>query len=154
MRGKPATRYIAQYVHRVGAGLGLGVLALHVGTILADSFAHVGVTGALIPFTSGYRATAVALGTLAAYLFVTVAVLGFARGRMAASAGATRVWRGVHTLAYLGWAAAVVHGFTAGTDSGVGWVRFVYLASIAAVAGAFAGRLTHVRLFRVQGVLK
>jgi sulfoxide reductase heme-binding subunit YedZ len=154
MRGRPATRYVVQYVHRVGAGLGLGVLALHVGTILADSVAHVGVTGALIPFTSSYRATAVALGTIAAYTFVGVAVLGLARGRMAGSRRGARTWRAVHALAYAGWAAAVVHGFTAGTDSSLGWVRLIYVASIAAVVGSLAARLPQLRVTRVQGVLQ
>ena len=154
LRGPAGRRYVVQYVHRVCAGVGLGVLVLHVGTVLADSYAHVGVSGALVPFTAGYRATAVALGTIAAYLFLAVAVLGFARGRMAGSVRATRAWRGVHSLAYAGWAAALVHGFAAGTDSAVGWVRAIYVGCIAAVIGALAARLTQLSLVRTQGVLK
>jgi predicted ferric reductase len=154
VRGRAASRYVAQYTHRVCAGLGLGVLGLHVATILADSYAHVGVSGALVPFTSGYRATAVGLGTIAAYLFAAVAVLGLARGRMAASPAGARSWRAVHALAYAGWAAAIVHGFTAGTDSGLGWVRALYLACITAVAGALAARLTRLNAVRMQGALR
>jgi methionine sulfoxide reductase heme-binding subunit len=154
-RGPAARRYVAQYVHRVCAGLGLGVLVLHVGTVVADSYANVGVSGALVPFTAGYRATAVALGTIAAYLFVGVAVLGAARGRMAASERAAKSWRGLHSLAYAGWAAALVHGFTAGTDSAVGWVRAIYVACVAAVIGALAIRLSQqLNPVRTQGVLK
>jgi DMSO/TMAO reductase YedYZ heme-binding membrane subunit len=154
MRGKASLRYVAQYVHRVCAGFGIGVLALHVATIIADSYAHVGVSGALVPFTSGYRATAIGLGTIALYVFLAVAVLGFARGRMAASERGARRWRGVHALSYAAWGIAVVHGFTAGTDSSIGWVRLVYAGCVAAVAGALASRLTHLRLVRVQGALK
>jgi predicted ferric reductase len=159
----PARRYLVQYVHRAAAGLGLTVLALHVGTILADSYAHVGWTGALIPFTSGYRPTAVALGTLAAYTFVGVAVLGLARGRMAASPRGARIWRGVHGLAYLGWVSAILHGFTSGTDSSVGWVRLLYAACIAAVLGSVAVRLVQLKRpvptdrfagRRIQGALR
>src|SRR6202012_2144991 len=109
-----AGRVIVQYLHRVTATLGIGLLALHIGTILADSYAHVGVTGAIVPFTSSYRATWVGLGTLAAYCLVLVSALGFARGRLAGSARATAVWRGLHCAAYGGWALAVVHGFTSG----------------------------------------
>lgn len=138
---KPARRYLVQYLHRAFAGLGLGVLALHIGTILADSYAHVGVTGALIPFTSGYRATAVALGTLAAYAVVGVSALGLARGRMANSPRAARAWRRLHGLAYLGWGSAMLHGFTAGTDSSVGWVRQLYTLCFVAVLGSVAVRL-------------
>jgi sulfoxide reductase heme-binding subunit YedZ len=154
LRGPAARRYVAQYVHRVAAGLGLGVLVLHVGTVIADSYAHVNVSGALVPFTAGYKATAVALGTIGAYLLLAVAVLGFARGRMAGSVQAVKAWRGVHALAYAGWAVALVHGFAAGTDSAIGWVRAIYVACIAAVVGALAARLTQLSPMRAQGALK
>ena len=154
MRGRAHRRYVVQYLHRVFAGLGLTVLLLHIGTAIADSFAHVGWSGALIPFTSGYRPTAIALGTLAAYTFIAVAVLGLARGRMAASARGARIWRSLHGLAYVGWGTAVLHGFTAGTDASVGWVRLIYVGSVAAVLGSLATRLTHVRVTRVQGALR
>jgi hypothetical protein len=139
--GNPRRRYLVQYLHRACAGLGLTVLVLHISTILADSYAHVGLTGALIPFTSNYRPTAVALGSLAAYTFLGVAVLGLARGRMAASPRAARIWRTLHALAYLGWASAMLHGFTAGSDSSLAWVRLMYGASLVAVLGSVAVRL-------------
>ena len=50
-RGTAANRVVVQYVHRVTASLGLGVLVLHITTILADSYAHVGWRGAIVPFT-------------------------------------------------------------------------------------------------------
>lgn len=153
-RGRPDTRYLLQYVHRACAGLGVTALALHVGTILADSFAHVGWRGALIPFTSGYRPTAVALGSLAAYTFLAVAVLGLARGRLAARPLAARSWRAVHALAYAGWGTAMLHGFTAGTDADVPWVRLIFFLCLVAVAGSLAARLNHLRFARVQGALR
>jgi sulfoxide reductase heme-binding subunit YedZ len=138
----PSTRLVVQYVHRAGASLGLGVLLLHVLTIVADSYANVGVTGAIVPFTSGYRATWVGLGTIAGYLFLAVAALGFARGRMAASERGAAVWRQLHSLAYGGWAVAIVHGFLSGTDSSVTWVRALYVVCLLAGLGAIAGRLS------------
>jgi multisubunit Na+/H+ antiporter MnhB subunit len=137
---RPERRYIMQYLHRAFAGLGLAALALHLGAILADSYAHVGWLGALVPFTSAYRPTAVAFGTLAVLTFIGVSVLGLARGRMASTPRGARIWRGLHGLAYLGWASAMMHGFTAGTDSSVGWVRQLYLGCFAAVAGSIAVR--------------
>jgi predicted ferric reductase len=143
--GRAGTRYVIQYVHRAAAGLGLAVLALHVGTILADSYAKVGWRGALIPFTAGYRPTWVALGSLAAYTFVGVAVLGLARGRMAGSPLGARVWRSLHGLAYVGWASAMLHGFNSGTDRSVGWVRLLYLACLVAVLSSVVVRVAQVR---------
>ncbi len=134
-------RYVAQYVHRAAAGLGLTVLVLHITTILIDSYAHVGLVGAFIPFTSGYRPTTVALGTLAGYTFIAVAVLGLARGRMAASPRGAKVWRGLHGLGYVGWGTAILHGYTTGTDSHLGWVRLIYLGCLLAVVGSFTYRV-------------
>jgi sulfoxide reductase heme-binding subunit YedZ len=132
---------VTQYVHRVLAVAGIGVLALHVGTILADAYAHVGVTGAVVPFTSGYRATWVGLGTLAGYLLLLTAATGLARGRLATSARAVRSWRVVHGLGYAAWALALYHGYRSGTDSSTGWVRWTYVACTGAGFGALAWRL-------------
>lgn len=147
-------RYLVQYLHRVTAGLGITVLVLHIATILADSYAKVGWRGALIPFTSGYRPTWVALGSLAAYTFLFVAVLGLARGRMAASPRGARIWRGLHGLAYVGWAMAIAHGFTSGTDSGVLWVRALYLTCLVAVLASIAARLLRVRTAAAPGATR
>lgn len=141
----PARRYLVQYLHRAFAGLGLATLGLHIGAILADSFAKVGWVGALVPFASGYRATAVALGTLAVYTFVGVAVLGLARGRIATSPRGARIWRGLHGLAYVGWGLAMLHGFTAGTDRSVGWVGHLYQLCLITVLGSVAARLLQHR---------
>ena len=137
----PSLRLVVQYAHRAGASLGLGVLVLHVVTIVADTYAHVGVTGAIVPFTSGYRATWVGLGTIAAYTFLAVAALGFARVKIAGSERGAAVWRKVHGLAYGGWAIALVHGFMSGTDSSVTWVRGLYIVCLLAGCAAIVARL-------------
>jgi hypothetical protein len=137
---RPDTRVLVQYAHRVTASLGLAVLGLHLTMILADSFAHVGWMGALIPFTSGYRALWVGLGSIAAYTFLLVAVIGFARGRLTGSARATAAWRAVHGAGYGAWALAMLHGLRSGTDSGVAWVRWIYVACLVAVIGSVAAR--------------
>ena len=142
---RPGRRYLVQYLHRAFAGLGLAALVLHVVAILADSYANVGWMGALVPFASGYRTTAVALGTLAVYIFVAVSVLGLARGRLATSPRGARIWRRLHGLAYVGWGLAILHGFTAGTDSSVGWVRHLYQLCLIAVIGSIAARLLQHR---------
>jgi DMSO/TMAO reductase YedYZ heme-binding membrane subunit len=143
--GHAGRRFVVQYLHRACAGLGVVVIFLHVGTIIADTYADVGWSGALIPFTAGYRPTWVALGSLAAYTTLGVSVLGLARGRMAASPRGARAWRWLHGLAYLGWASAMLHGFTSGTDSSVGWVRALYVVALVAVVASVAVRIAQVR---------
>lgn len=139
--GTAGRRYVAQYVHRLTASLGLGALVLHVLTIIADSYAHVGVIGAVVPFTAGYRPAWVGLGTIAGYLVLLVAAFGFARGRLAAGRTWAAVWRNVHGLAYAAWALALVHGFMSGTDSSQPWARFVFLGCLAAVGASVATRV-------------
>lgn len=143
-RGTPNGRVVWHYVHRVTASLGLTALALHLITILADPFAHVGWRGALVPFVAGYRPTWVGLGTIAVYTFLLVAALGFARGRFAATPRGAIVWRRLHSLAYLGWFMAMWHGFLSGTDSDVTWVRALYVICGVGVLAALATRLTRV----------
>lgn len=141
-RGTAAQRVVASYVHRVTASLGLTALLVHIMAILADSFARVGWVGALVPFSSAYRPTWIGLGSLAAYTFLLVAAVGFARGRIAASAVGARVWRGLHGLAYVGWSLAMLHGLNSGTDARVGWVQALYIGCGVAVAGASIARAT------------
>lgn len=140
-RGTPATRVVLGYVHRVAAALGLGVLVLHILTVLADTYAHVTPSAVLIPFTAGYRAGWVGLGTLAMYAFVLASALGLARGRMAASSLGARAWRWLHGLAYVGWLTALLHGVKSGTDTAVPWVRLLYVGCGVAVAVAITARV-------------
>jgi sulfoxide reductase heme-binding subunit YedZ len=107
----------------------------------------------VVPLTSSYRPVAVALGTLAAYLFVLVALLGAARGRLAASPGATAAWRGLHASAYLAWGMGVLHGFLAGTDSGQTWVRTLDVLVIGLVLGALLARVVAPRSRRAGRVV-
>jgi len=140
-RGKSATRVVWSYVHRVTASLGLGALLVHVTSILADPWAHVGWAASIIPFTAGYRPTWIGVGTLAVYTFVAVAAVGVARARIAVSERGARAWRWLHGLAYAGWGLALLHGFNSGTDSGVSWVRELYIACAAGVAAAVSARV-------------
>jgi hypothetical protein len=141
-RGNAARRFVLQYVHRVAGVFGLAALVLHISMILADPWAKVSLTAALIPFTSQFRPTWVGLGTIAVYGFVGVTLIGLARGRMAASPALAKVWRSIHVLAYAGWGAAMLHGIRSGTDTSVPWVRGLYLACGAAVIGSIAMRAT------------
>jgi predicted ferric reductase len=140
-----SSRVIMQYLHRSAAVLGLSLLVVHISAVLLDNKAHVGVAGALVPFASSYRPGAVALGSITAYLLLLVSALGAARGRLAASDAATRAWRAIHALGYVAWLTAIWHGFTAGTDSSVGWVRLLYLGCLITVPMALLLRLSALR---------
>jgi sulfoxide reductase heme-binding subunit YedZ len=134
-------RILFQLVHRSAGVLTVGMLALHATLLVLDSFASVGLSGALVPFTAGYRGFALGLGTLAVYGFMVVAATGALRGRLAASDRATRVWRGVHLSAYVAWALAMAHGILAGTDTATSWALWLYIGCAALVTGSAATRV-------------
>jgi sulfoxide reductase heme-binding subunit YedZ len=136
----PDGRVVVQYVHRFLATTALAVLGLHLVTILADSYAHVGVVGAAVPFTSAYRSLWVGLGSIAAYTMLLAAGTGWLRRRLAQSQRVAQVWRVLHGSAYAGWAFAMLHGLRSGTDAHFAWVRWIYLACLAAVAASVAVR--------------
>lgn len=134
-------RIVAQLVHRSAAAVTLALLGLHAVLLVADHFVDVSMVGALVPFTAGYRAVALGLGSLALYAFLVVSATGALRGRLAASARAARAWRVVHLSAYAAWALAMAHGILAGTDTLRGWALAIYGVSAFVVASALAARL-------------
>ena len=93
-------RVIVQYLHRAAALSGITLLLIHIGALLLDSYAKVGVLGATMPFASGYRPAQVTLGLIAMYLLVAVAISGAMRSRFARSGKVIRAWRAIHLGSY------------------------------------------------------
>jgi len=129
-------RVLRQLAHRSAAVVTVAMLALHVILLVLDRYVDVGVPGALVPFTAGYRGVALGLGTLATYALLVVAVTGAARGRIAGSAVGTRGWRAVHLSAYVVWTLAMAHGLLAGSDTGTWWSWVLYAGCALSVVGA------------------
>ena len=64
-------RFLTAAFHRNLSLTAVVFLALHVVTAVTDPYAHLGLTVALVPFTSWYRTLWVGLGTIAARLGAT-----------------------------------------------------------------------------------
>jgi DMSO/TMAO reductase YedYZ heme-binding membrane subunit len=139
-----SVRVILQYLHRTAAVLGLGLIFVHVATLVLDAKSHVSLAGAIIPFAAVYRPNAVALGSIAMYLFLFVAALGLARGRMASSRLGASIWRALHLVAYPAWGIAIVHGLMAGTDRSQRWVVLMTMGCVLAVIFAAVVRALRV----------
>lgn len=135
------SRLLLQLAHRSAAVVTLALLGLHAVLLVLDSHVAISVPGALVPFTAGYRGTAVGLGTLAAYCLLVVALVGALRGRVTGSTRAVRWWRPVHALAYAVWPLSIAHGLSSGTDTRTWWALTLYAASAIAVLIALWGRL-------------
>ncbi|MGW2672011.1 hypothetical protein ACWC5F_28690 [Streptomyces sp. NPDC001272] len=130
-------RLLAQGVHRGLAVSGLGFLALHVWVKVAQG--HTTASGAFVPFADADRPLLIGLGTLAGYLFVSVAVSGAVRSVFAVK-NRSAWWRALHIGAYPAWAASLVHGLKAGRSADA-WVTASYALCLAAVAVVIGLRL-------------
>ncbi|MDF9811497.1 hypothetical protein M2266_000728 [Streptomyces sp. SPB162] len=130
-------RLLAQGVHRGMASGGLGFLALHIWVKVEQQETTAGA--AAVPFTDGPQPLMIGLGTLAGYLFLTVAVTGAVRSAFASGAR-SRWWRALHMSAYPAWGAALLHGLKAGRPAS-GWVTVSYALCLVGVAGVLAIRL-------------
>jgi methionine sulfoxide reductase heme-binding subunit len=93
--------------------LALALLLGHALILLADGYIRFDALDVLIPFVAPYRALAVGLGVIAAYLaFAVHASFGFRRLL------GTAWWRRLHFLSFASFVAAALHGIIAGSDSG------------------------------------
>lgn len=135
-------RLLAQGVHRGLAVSGLGFLALHVWVKVAR--AHTTASGAFVPFADADRPVLIGLGTLAGYLFVSVAVSGAVRSVFAVK-NRSVWWRALHIGAYPAWGSALVHGLKAGRAADA-WVTASYGLCLAGVAVVIGLRLRSRRL--------
>jgi DMSO/TMAO reductase YedYZ heme-binding membrane subunit len=120
---------VARRIHRDAGIVGLALVALHIASIVADSYVHFGALQVLVPFTSAWRPVPVALGVVATWSVAAVGLTTLLRPRLAPS-----TWRAVHFLSYLGYAAATVHLLGAGADAGVPALRALVVMSTAAIA--------------------
>lgn len=121
-------RFVVELVHRNVSLLVLVFLAIHVVTVVADSFAPIRWIDVVIPFVSAYRPFWLGLGAVAFDLLIALVVTSLLRHRI----GFT-IWRFVHWLAYACWPVAVLHGLGTGSDTRTGLVLAFTAACVVAV---------------------
>lgn len=130
-------RLLAQGVHRGLASSGLGFLALHIWVKVQRQETSAGA--AAVPFTDGRQPLLIGLGTLAGYLFLTVAVTGAVRSAFA-SGTRSRWWRALHMGAYPAWGASLLHGLKAGRPAST-WVTVSYVLCLLGIVVVLTVRL-------------
>ncbi|MEU9740599.1 hypothetical protein AB0E12_15590 [Micromonospora chersina] len=130
-------RVLLQSAHRATGVLGVAGLVFHVITKISTGRA--GPTDAVVPFLGG-RGLYVGLGTVAALLMVGVLWTGIVRVRFA-GVGPRWMWRALHSMAYVSWPFALLHGLNAGRTAKT-WVVLSYLACVLLVVVALLVRLS------------
>jgi predicted ferric reductase len=123
-------------IHKFASILGLSFLGLHMGALLPDQWTHFRVIDLLVPGVSYWRPEAVAFGVIAMYGSVIGTATFYVRRLLG-----HRTWRLLHYTTFATFYLALLHGLTAGTDSGEAWMQVMYAGS-----GLLVGSLT---LYRV-----
>jgi sulfoxide reductase heme-binding subunit YedZ len=129
-------RFALEDVHRFLGLLSGSFIVLHVAALLVDGYLPFSLTSLFVPGTAPYRPLAVAIGVISAELLVALALTN--RFRQTLSYG---FWRRAHYLNFAVWLLALVHGITAGTDTGSTWAVALYLTAAGAVGGLTAARI-------------
>lgn len=123
-------------LHRAWALAALVATAIHVLLLITN--AHAGIDGfaALVPFASERLRGPVALGSIALWGLLVLALSTGLRRQLP-----PLVWRAIHGLAFGTFVLSLVHAVTAGTDTPARVVGIVYLGTATLLLGAILQRV-------------
>jgi methionine sulfoxide reductase heme-binding subunit len=125
-------------IHRNLSLLSVAFIAVHIVTAVLDTYVHVPLLSAVIPFASGYERLWLGLGAISLDLMLAMIVTSLVRGRL------NRIlWRAIHLLAYASWPIAFAHSIGSSKDLQQGWMLGLAVGCALAVAAAVTYRLAH-----------
>ncbi|WP_245908424.1 ferric reductase-like transmembrane domain-containing protein [Pseudosporangium ferrugineum] len=131
-------RLLLQSAHRTTGVMAVSALGIHLWTKFAES--HIRLIDIFIPFLyPGFNKVFVGFGTLSAWIMVLVMWTGIARARFIGR-GKPWMWRAVHSVSYLMWPIALLHGLNAGRPAAV-WVIVSYVVCVLGVLIGLAVRI-------------
>jgi len=111
--------------HKTLAWTGLSAVVLHVGAILFDPFLHFSVLSVLIPGAASWKPGSVAMGVVAAWVSLALALSFYARKWIG-----QKGWRRLHFASFAAFWLALGHALLTGTDlHGVGGAATALLAA-------------------------
>ncbi|HEY4331347.1 MAG TPA: ferric reductase-like transmembrane domain-containing protein [Ilumatobacteraceae bacterium] len=124
-------------LHRFLGGLAVVFTAVHVLSIVADSYVSFGLADVLVPFGGSYHPAAVAWGIVAMYLLLAVEITSLLRKKLS-----KRVWKMTHFLSFPLFASATIHMLWVGTDRHVPVLRYGSLLAVVGLVVLTARRVT------------
>ena len=131
-------RFAVTGLHRNLSLLSVAFIAVHIVTAVLDTYVHIPLLSAVVPFASGYERLWLGLGAISLDLMVAMIVTSLLRGRMNRI-----VWRAIHLLAYACWPVAFAHSLGSSTDLQQGWLLGLPVACALVVTAAVIWRLAH-----------
>ncbi len=129
------------YLHQQWTLAAVISVLLHVAAIVVHSESHISGIDAAVPFAASRLTGPVALGTVAGWGIVLIALSSWFRKRISYV-----VWRAIHAFAFGSFFLAILHGITAGSDTGIA-AQWFYLMSGSAVLAAVMFRV----IFAIHG---
>ena len=110
-------RFAVTNIHRNLSLLSVAFIVVHVLTAVLDTYVHIPLASAVVPFASGYERLWLALGAVSFDIMLAMIVTSLLRGRLNRI-----VWRAVHLLAYASWPVAFAHSIGSSKDLQQGWM--------------------------------
>jgi len=131
-------RVMLQSTHRTTGLIAVTTLVIHVWSKVVEH--HISIVDAFIPFMASYNRLLIGFGTISGWIMILVMWTGIARARFI---GQDRpwLWRSIHSISYLMWPIALVHGLAAGRPAKT-WVNVSYILCILVVLIGLAVRLS------------
>jgi methionine sulfoxide reductase heme-binding subunit len=128
-------------LHDYTTVLWMPLAVVHVGALVLDQTARIGVLDVVIPFRTTYGTLAIGLGTLSVDALLIVTITSFFKRRMQ-----PEMWRWLHRLAYVAFALVFLHAVLGGTDFSDPAVSAITWGSAAALLTLGLARLLGGRL--------
>ncbi len=131
-------RFAVTDIHRNLSLLAVTFIAVHVLTAVLDTYVHIPLLSAVIPFASGYERLWLGLGAISLDMMLAMIVTSLVRGRL------NRVlWRAIHLLAYASWPVAFAHSIGSSKDLRHGGMLDMAIGCALIVTVAVIWRLAH-----------
>jgi sulfoxide reductase heme-binding subunit YedZ len=148
-------RWRAADLHQFTALLATALIALHIFSLLGDSYLKFNLQGLLLPGASPYRPTWDSFGVIGFYMLLILTFSCYVRRFIGLTA-----WRFIHYFSFAMFFIIIIHGIKSGTDITASWTQWLYLLSgtslVFLLLGRFLGsrtnhgNLTPVNVVKIQ----
>ncbi len=129
-------RFVTNELHRFVTLLALVFTIVHGIAVAVDPFIKLSLPELVIPFASHYRPVWMAFGIVAGDLLLAIYLSERVRARIGYD-----WWRRFHTLAFVVYVFATIHGLGTGSDARTPWAIAIYVGGAILVGSLLAWRL-------------
>lgn len=132
---------VLRSLHEYTTVLWIPLACIHLGALLLDSTARIGVPDLVVPFRAEYGTFALGLGALAVDVLLVVTVTGLLKRHIKPD-----LWKWLHRLSYAAFALIFFHAVLSGTDFSDPVVSAISWAVAAALLALGLARVVWGRL--------